>query len=49
MSRDLIKIGISNMPEPQFKTALIRVLPGLEKSIEDTRESFIMEIKRPKN
>jgi len=33
------------MPEPEFKGTIIRILAGLEKSIEDPRESFTTEIK----
>ena len=36
MARDLIKTDISNMPDPEFKTTIIRILAGLEKSTEDT-------------
>ena len=31
MARDLIKTYISNMPEPEFKTTIIRILCGFEK------------------
>ena len=44
-ARDLIETDISNMPEPEFKTTIIRILAGFEKSIEDTRESLATEIK----
>ena len=33
------------MPDPECKTAIIRILAGLEKSIDDTRESFTAAIK----
>ena len=33
------------MPYPDFKTKIVRILAGLEKSIEDTRESLIIETK----
>ena len=36
------------MSEPEFKTIIIRILPGLEKSKEDTRESLTVEIKEQK-
>ena len=55
MARDLIKTDISKMPEPELKTnknkktknkkIVIRTLAGLEKSIEDCRESPTAEIK----
>ena len=32
------------MPDPEFKTTIIRILAGLEKSIEDTRETLTTEI-----
>jgi len=33
------------MPDPEFKTTILRILAGLEKSIEDTRDSLTTEIK----
>ena len=45
MARDLIEIYINNMPDPEFKAIVIRILVGLEKSIEDTREFLTAEIK----
>jgi len=48
MARNLIKTDKSNMPEPEFKAAIIRIQAGLEKSIEDTRESLSAEIKELK-
>ena len=45
-ARNLIKTDISNIPESEFKTTLIRILAGLEKSIEDTMESLTAEIKK---
>ena len=44
MGMYLINTNISNMSELEIKT-IIRVLAGLEKSIEDTRVSHISEIK----
>ena len=44
MVRALTEIDISNIPKPVFKTT-IRILVGLEKSIEDTRESHNTKIK----
>ena len=38
--KDLIETDISNMPDPEFKTIIIRILAGLEKSIEDNRASL---------
>ena len=37
------------MSELEFKTTVIRILVGLEKSIEDTRESLTAEIKELKS
>ena len=45
MARDLIKTDISNMPDPEFKATIIGILVGLEKSIEDARESLTAQIK----
>lgn len=42
MARDLIETG--NVPDPEFKI-IIRILVGLEKNIEDTRESLTTEVK----
>jgi len=39
---------LSKMSELQFKTRIIKILAGFEKSIEDTRESFVVEIKELK-
>ena len=36
------------MPELEFKTTIIRILAGFEKSIEDARESLSAEIKELK-
>ena len=49
MARDLVNADISKMSELEFKTMIIRILAGLEKSIKDTRESLSVEIlKNPK-
>ena len=45
IARDPFKTDISNMPELEFKMTIIRNLAWLEKSIEDTRQSFTAEIK----
>ena len=36
------------MPDPEFTVKLIRILAGLEKSIEDMREALTIEIKELK-
>ena len=33
------------MPDPEFKTTIMRILAGLKKSIEDSGESLTSEIK----
>ena len=48
-ARDLINMDISKMCELQFKTAIIEILAGFEKSMEDTRESLPIEIKQLKS
>ena len=45
IARGLIETGISNMPEKEFKTTIMRIQAGLEKTIEDTRKSLTTEIK----
>ena len=39
-ARDLVNANISKIFESEFKTTIIKILAGLEKSIEDTRESL---------
>jgi len=48
MARDLIKTVISNMPHTKFKATIIRILAGLETSMEDIRETLPSEIKELK-
>ena len=48
-ARDLINTNTSKMSELKSKTTIIRILAGLEKSIEDTRESLTTEIKELKS
>ena len=45
-ARDLINRDISKMSELEYKTTIIRILAGVEKNIEDTRESLSVEIKK---
>ena len=47
--RDLISMDISKMVELDFKITIIKILAGLEKSTEDTRESLSGEIKELKS
>ena len=49
MSRDLIKIDISNMPDSEFKAIIIRILTGLEKKHRIHQEYPYYRDKRPKN
>ena len=44
-ARNQIKTDISNMPDPEFKTTTIRILAGLEKSMEETREFLTTKVK----
>ena len=48
MARDLINTAMSKMSERELKM-IVRILAGLEKSIEDTRESLTIEIKELKS
>ena len=41
----LIKNNLSNVTENEFKILVIKLMAGLEKSIEDNRESITTEIK----
>ena len=45
---DLINTDINKMPKQEFKTTVIRILAGLQKSVEDTRESLTTEIQEVK-
>ena len=47
-ARDLIKTDISNMPDGEFKATILRILTGLEKHMEDIRETLTMETKKLK-
>ena len=44
----MVKTDGSNISEQEFRTTVIRLLTGLEKSIEDTREYLTAEIKELK-
>ena len=48
-ARDLISMDISKMSAIEFRITIIKILAGLEKSIEDTRESLSGEIKELKS
>uniref|UniRef100_A0A452VDF0 ubiquitinyl hydrolase 1 n=2 Tax=Ursus TaxID=9639 RepID=A0A452VDF0_URSMA len=47
--RDLISMDISKMSELEFRITIIKILAGLKKSIEDSRESLSGEIKELKS
>ena len=49
MARDLTEKDVSNVPDVEFKATIIRILIGLEKSMEDSRETFTTEIIKLKN
>ena len=49
MARDFINTDISKMSEVESKTKIIRILAGLEKSLEDTREYHTIDIKELKS
>ena len=48
-ANELIKNGLSNIAESEFKILVIKLIAGLEKSIEDSRESIATEIKGLRN
>ena len=41
----MLKTDISNIPEQEFKTIVIKILGRLERSIKDTRETLAQEIR----
>ena len=43
--RDLSRTYISNMPEGEFQAAIMKILTGLEKRMEDISETLTIEIK----
>ena len=45
----LIKTDLSNIMEQEFRIIVIKLIAGLEKNIEDSRESIAAEIKGLKN
>ena len=44
-ANELIKNDLSNVTENEFKIIVIKLIAGLEKNIEDSRESITTEIK----
>ena len=48
-ARELLKTDINNISSQEFRIIFIRLIAGLEKSIEDIRESFDAEVKDLRN
>ena len=48
-ANELIKNNLSNITEQEFRIIVIKLIAGLEKSIEDSRESIATEIKGLRN
>ena len=48
-ANELIKNDLSNIKEQEFRIIVIKLITGLEKSIEDSRESIATEIKGLRN
>ena len=48
-ANELIKNDLSNVTENEFKIIVTKLIAGLEKSIEDSRESIATEIKGLRN
>ena len=48
-AKELIKTDISNITEQEFRLIVIKLITGLAKSIEDSRETIGAEIKEPKH
>ena len=48
-ARELLKTDINNISDQEFRIMVIRLIPGLEKSIEDSREAIAAEIRDLRN
>ena len=48
-ANELIKNDINNITESEFRIIVIKLIAGLENSIEDSRESLATEIKGLRN
>ena len=48
-SNELIKNDLSNITEHEFRIIVIKLIAGLEKSTEDSRESIATEVKGLRN
>ena len=44
-ANELIKNNLSNIKEQEFRIIVMKLISGLEKNIEDSRESIATEIK----
>ena len=49
MAKDLINTDISKMSELELKTTIVKIVAGLEKSIEDIREYPTTDIEKLKS
>ena len=47
-ANEFIKTNLSNITEQEFRIIVIKLIAGIEKSIEDSKESIATEIKGPK-
>ena len=45
----MIKTDLSNIMQQEFRIIVIKLIAGLEKSIEDSRESIATEVKGLRN
>ena len=48
-ANELIKTDLSNITEKKFRIIVIKLIAGLEKSIEDSREPIATEIRGLRN
>ena len=48
-ARELLKTDSNNIYEQEFRITVVRLIAGLEKSIEDSRESVAAEMKVLRN
>ena len=48
-ANELIKNDLSNIAEREFRIIVLKLIAGLEKSVEDSRESIATEIKGLRN
>ena len=48
IAKDLNKMEISNMPDREFQVMVIKILTGLEKTVEDLSETLNKEIENIK-